>query len=101
MLAVSSSPLGLARLCTAGMNRNTSQDPDYEGLPGHEKKFHKTHFGVLRTLKNRIPPEDDPEWVYIGVGRWRRIPQKRDKRRESAEVQRGIPRNKLNSKHSE
>ena len=24
--------------------RNTSQDPEYEGLPYHEKKFHKTHF---------------------------------------------------------
>ena len=27
--------------------RNTSQDPEYEGLPYHEKKLHKTHFGKV------------------------------------------------------
>ena len=30
------------------MPRNTSQDPDYYGPTGHEKKFHKTHFGVVK-----------------------------------------------------
>lgn len=28
--------------------RNTSQDPDYVGPVGHEKKFHQTHFGVVK-----------------------------------------------------
>lgn len=28
--------------------KNTSQDPDYYGPTGHEKKFHKTHFGVVK-----------------------------------------------------
>lgn len=28
--------------------RNTSQDPEYEGLPYHEKKLHKTHFGAVK-----------------------------------------------------
>jgi len=28
--------------------KNTSQDPDYVGAVGHEKKFHKTHFGVVK-----------------------------------------------------
>ncbi len=27
---------------------NTSQDPDYFGPVGHEKKFHQTHFGVIK-----------------------------------------------------
>lgn len=30
------------------MVRNTSQDPDYYGPTGHEKKFHQTHFGVIK-----------------------------------------------------
>lgn len=30
------------------MTRNTSQDPEYEGLPYQEKKIHKTHFGVIK-----------------------------------------------------
>lgn len=52
--------------------RNTSQDPDYVGPTGHEKKFHKTHFGVLRTLKGtRV--QDDPNWEEIAPGKWRRI----------------------------
>ncbi|TXI13047.1 MAG: hypothetical protein E6Q68_02405 [Polynucleobacter sp.] len=28
--------------------KNTSQDPDYYGPTGHEKKFHQTHFGVVK-----------------------------------------------------
>lgn len=52
---------------------NTSQDPEYAGAVGHEKKFHKTHFEVRRTLKNRVHPKDDPEWEYVSVGRWRKI----------------------------
>lgn len=64
---------------------NTSQDPDYEGPVGHEKKFHKTHFGVIRTLKGtRV--QDDPNWEQVAPGRWRRIPQKRIERRKGAEV---------------
>lgn len=51
--------------------RNTSQDPEYEGLPYHEKKVHKTHFGVIRQSKKRKHPKDDPNWEYVGVGRWR------------------------------
>lgn len=55
---------------------NTSQDPEYEGLPYHEKKLHKTHFSVRKRWKG-THPKDDPNWEYIGVGRWRRIPKKR------------------------
>lgn len=29
--------------------RNTSQDPDYVGPVGHEKKFHKDHFQGVDT----------------------------------------------------
>lgn len=40
---------------------------DYVGPPGHEKKFHKTHFpatGVKLKGKSRN------EWVKIGVGKY-------------------------------
>ena len=87
MLVVLSNPPELARLRTAGMN-NTSQDPDYEGPVGHEKKFHKTHFGVIRTLKG-TSVQDDPDWEQIAPGRWRRIQKKRERRRTSAEVEDG------------
>ena len=55
----------------SGLNKNTSQDPDYEGPAGHEKKFYKTHFGVIG-LSKRVHPKDDPNWEYVGGGRWRR-----------------------------
>jgi len=54
---------------------NTSQDPDYEGPVGHEKKFHKTHFEVTWDIK-RTHPRDDPNWYEYAPGRWRRILQK-------------------------
>jgi len=28
-------------------SKNTSQDPEYEGPVGFEKKLHKTHFGIV------------------------------------------------------
>lgn len=52
--------------------KNTSQDPDYVGPTGHEKKFHKTHFGVSRTLKKRTHPKNDPNWYEYAPGKWRR-----------------------------
>jgi hypothetical protein len=51
---------------------NTSQDPDYVGQTGHEKKLHKTHFGVVRTLGKRTRVQDDPTWYEYAPGRWRR-----------------------------
>ena len=56
---------------------NTSQDPDYVGPTGHEKKVHKTHFGVSRTLKTNKHPKDDPKWYEYAPGKWRR--KKEDK----------------------
>ncbi len=53
------------------MKINTSQDPDYVGPTGHEKKFHKTHFGVLRTLKKS--KKDDAKWVRIAPGKYRLV----------------------------
>lgn len=85
MSGVSVSPPDRVRLSMPGMN-NSSQDPDYVGPVGHEKKFHKTHFGVLRTLRKRTHPKDDPDWVYVGAGRWKRISQKRDNAGEEPEV---------------
>lgn len=51
---------------------NSSQDPEYEGPVYHEKKFHKTHFGVNKRWRG-LHPRYDPEWEEIGVGRWRRV----------------------------
>jgi hypothetical protein len=68
---------------------NTSQDPEYEGLPYHEKKFHKTHFEVHKTWSG-THPKDDPDWEYVGVGRWRHKPIETRKRRKRAEVHSGI-----------
>lgn len=52
-------------------SRNTSQDPDFYGPTGHEKRFYKTHFGVVRTLK-KSRKESEYEWVKIGVGKFER-----------------------------
>lgn len=58
------------------MTRNTSQDPDYVGEVGHEKKFHKTHFGGLaKTWKST---ESQNEWVRIAPGKFILLPKKRD-----------------------
>jgi hypothetical protein len=54
----------------SGTSRNTSQDPDYEGPTGHEKKIHKTHFSGVDIKHTH--PKDDPEWEYVGMGKWRK-----------------------------
>lgn len=42
---------------------------DYVGKPGHEKKFHKTHFSATgKKLKSTQPPKN--EWVKVGVGKY-------------------------------
>ncbi len=51
---------------------NTSQDPEYYGPTGHEKKFHKTHFGVVRTLR-KSKKKSKYIWVKDGVGKFRRV----------------------------
>ena len=68
------------------MGVNTSQDPEYYGPTGHEKKFHKTHFHVNVKLKLRTTRDngsacaclccrqaDRYEWVRVGVGRYKRV----------------------------
>jgi len=57
-------------MATNGMN--SSQDPDYEGPVGYEKKFHKTHFSVVRTLK-KSKKDTGYEWVRIAPGKYRRV----------------------------
>jgi hypothetical protein len=56
------------------MKNNTSQDPDYVGPVGHEKKFHQTHFGVVRTLRKTKPKKEEKYvWVKNGVGKYIRV----------------------------
>jgi hypothetical protein len=52
--------------------RNTSQDPDYEGLPYHEKKFHKTHFEVRGLHKKMYDFSQDPDYYQVKPGVWRK-----------------------------
>jgi hypothetical protein len=52
--------------------KNTSQVDDYVGPVGHEKKFHQTHFGVVRTLKKSKKPSKYV-WVKNGVGKFIRV----------------------------
>lgn len=67
---------------------NTSQDPDYVGPTGHEKKFHKTHFaapgGNFRTTK-----DNGYEWVRVGPGRFVRVKKRIDVGERSPEVANG------------
>lgn len=72
--------------------RNTSQDPDYEGPVGHEKKFHKTHFGVVKehggNERVRVKTSDGFTYMSLEIAEEMNleiIPKKRDKRRNGAE----------------
>ncbi len=69
------------------MKRNTSQDPDYVGPTGHEKKFHKTHFGVQKEprpgYKWDLQLNERGHWAWVEVPI---VPKKRATRRTSAEV---------------
>lgn len=73
-------------------NRNTSQDPDYVGPVGHEKKFHKTHFPVLGenfgNPKVKVRTLDGFTYMSLALAEEMNleiIPKKRDKRRKGAE----------------
>lgn len=53
---------------------NTSQDPEYVGPTGYEKKFHKTHFDAPRVkLKLRTTKDNGYHWVRVGEGRYVRV----------------------------
>ena len=54
---------------------NTSQDPEYVGATGHEKKFHQTHFPALKK-KLKITKDNGYEWVRIAPGKF--IRRKKD-----------------------
>ena len=60
--------------------RNTSQVPEYEGPRFHEKKFHKTHFGVVRTLRKT---KSTAKWVQIGVGKYKLVRSSNGKEKEN------------------
>jgi len=73
-------------------NRNTSQDPEYVGPTFHEKKFHKTHFGVVKEHggNERVKVRTSDGFTYMSLElaeemNFEIIPKKRDKRRKSAE----------------
>lgn len=64
--------------------KNTSQDPEYEGLPYKEKKFHKTHFGIIRSIGKKKPIDQDPNWIRVAPGRYRWVGKKENKNDKSS-----------------
>ena len=68
-----------------------SQDQDYEGPVGYEKKFHQTHFQGSSDKPSH--PKDDPNWVYAGMGRWKRIYA--DTRKVSEVTDDGLPSDRV------
>jgi len=74
--------------------RNTSQDPDYIGPTGFEKKFHKTHFEVVKEKggNERVCVQTKDGFTYMSRAvaeeyGYTIIPKKRVTRRTSAEVE--------------
>lgn len=66
---------------------NTSQDPDYEGPTGFEKRIHKTHFsGADRKFRESLDWEN--VWVEVGRGKYR-LQKKARMRDEQSEVNDG------------
>jgi len=91
----------------SGLVRNTSQDPEYEGLPYHEKKFHKTHFGAVKEFRGnervKVKTADGWTWCNLQVAieeGYEILPQKPKNGRKGAEVTNGFSRLESSSKHS-
>lgn len=63
---------------------NTSQDPEYVGPTGHEKKFHKTHFGGMKKFWKSGKSKN--EWVRVAPGKYILLPKKRDNAGEKPEA---------------
>lgn len=55
---------------------------DYVGPPGHEKKFHKTHFKTLE-WKLRSTKESPNVWVKVGVGKYKLVRKDEQNGRET------------------
>ena len=60
---------------------NTSQDPEYVGPTGHEKKFHQTHFPAP-AVKLRKTRDNGYEWVRIAPGKYVRRKKEDGKQKE-------------------
>jgi len=92
---------------SGGSNINTSQDPDYVGPTGHEKKFHKTHFEVVKEKggNERVKVKTKDGFTFVSLAyaleEGLEIIPNRDanKRRKSVEVDSGISANEPDTKH--
>lgn len=65
--------------------KNWTQE-EIDGLKKKYSRTHFTHFTMPRRLKGSKRVQDDPEWYEYAPGRWRKLPQKRERRRKGAEV---------------
>lgn len=66
----------------SGSSKNTSQDPEYVGPTGHEKKIHKTHFPVNFGSSKMYDFANDPDYEQVvirGVRVWRKKNDSRSK----------------------
>jgi hypothetical protein len=77
---------------------NTSQDPDYFGPVGHEKKFHQTHFGVIKERggNERVKVKTADGFTFMSL----ELAEELGMEIIPKKVKRGISRNQLNPKHS-
>lgn len=55
------------------MSRNTSQDEEYVGERGHERKVHKTHWGVEKKVRLTRTKRATHEWVEYAPGKYIRV----------------------------
>ncbi len=63
----------LALIWEFSMSRNTSQDPEYSGERGNEKKLHKTHWGVNKKLVLRKTKRLTHKWEEYAPGKFIRV----------------------------
>lgn len=74
--------------------RNSSQDPNYVGPVGHEKKFHKTHFGAVKEFSGnrRVKVKTKDGFTYMSEtaaieGGFEIVKEKRQQTAQGAEVE--------------
>lgn len=69
---------------------NSSQDPDYVGPVGYEKKTHQTHFQVTKDFRFDAGNDSEYHWVRTAPGRYVRVKKRKDAG-DTPEVTGGIP----------
>jgi len=76
---------------------NTSQDPDYFGPVGHEKKFHQTHFGAVKEFRGneRVKVKTSDGFTFMSL----ELAEELGMEIIPKKVKRGISRNQPRTKY--